>query len=469
MADRPGLATRAFEAAYALLARVSRYDAWTQFQALQSNQWRAAGELHAIRWAKARRLLTYAMEQVPFYRDMWTAVGVDPRRFTCIDDLRHLPVTTRAAVLQAQQDDGFLLSRRNDYQMTHSSGTTGPRVYLPFTPADMQVKYANYLREFYVTDWRLGMRSAALHYSGHPEFAGRYTGQPDQDNYVGTRQFVFRVLHNRILYPPYASSESGDDTIVAAWYDALRRRPPFLLETMEFNILALLKYIEDRGLPRLRIPRMFVLATLSDGLRRRLEEAFASEVFNRFGPHEMEGVGFECHEHRGIHLAIDSVHPEFLDEEDRPVGPGEWGRLILTDLDSYTMPLIRYELGDIGSYVDQPCPCGRRFPLMNGIGCRMRDRLVGIDGRPLVPRPLISAAQDDDAVRFVQIAQAPDGSIEVRVVPDAAQWSAGRAATLLERLRTAVPAERDRLRVVTVDRVHLEPNGKFSAVRKWES
>lgn len=456
--------TPPIEGLYSLLARVSSYDAWRHFRTLQSNQWLSRSEVDRIRWNKMRTLLIYAMNEVPFYRDMWRSAGVDPRRFTSPADLVELPVTTRAALLKGQQEDAFGLRRRTDYQMTHSSGTTGPRVYLPFTRADMQVKYAAYLREFYATGWRLGVRSAALHYSGHPEFGGRYTGEPDRDNYVGVRRFVFRWLHRRVLLPPYAAAESGDDEIVAGWYDALRQRPPFLLETMDFNILSLWRYIEERGLPPLRIPRMIVLATLSPQLRRRLERAFSTEVFNRFGPHEMEGVAYECHEHSGLHLAIDSVHTEFLDDDDRPVAARMLGRIVLTDLDSYVMPLIRYEIGDLGTPIDEPCRCGRAFPLMQSIACRTRDVFRDPAGHSLVPRPLIAALQDEPEIRLFQIAQLDSGTIEARIVPDLALSDPGLTDRIRAKLRALSPASLS-VSVVVVERVHLEANGKFSAAK----
>lgn len=458
------LSTRMTEGAYRALGRATRYTAWTHFERLQANQWRSREELETLRWEKLRRLLHHAMAEVPFYQQLWTAAGVDPRRFRRFEDVRELPVTTRQALLKGQEEDAFLLSRRSDYELTHSSGTTGPRVYLPFTRDDMQVKYAGYLREFYATDWRLGVRSAAMHYSGHPEFGGRHTGEADRDNYVGIRNLVFRLAHRRVLLPPYAPSESGDDRVVAEWYRILRRYRPFLLETMDFNIVALADYIERYDLPQLRVPRMIVLASLSDGLRRRLEEAFSTEIFNRFGPHEMEGVAYACHAHRGLHMAIDSVHTEFLDIHGQPVGPGELGRIVLTDLDSRLMPLIRYEIGDIGSYLDEPCRCGRGFPLMTDIAGRTRDLFRTAEGHPLVPAPLVAALQDEPGIRLFQLIQERDGSIEVRVVPHATRWSGDRSSHIVSRLDAVAPGQH--VRVVCVESVQLERNGKFCYARR---
>jgi phenylacetate-CoA ligase len=454
--------TTAVEGAYRALSRVSPYTAWRHFERLQAQQWLSRDALDRLRWAKMQGLLAHAAE-VPFYRDLWRSAGVEPARFTRLEDLENLPVVTRDDLRRAREADGFLLSRRRDFQFTHSSGTTGPRVYLPFTRDDLQIKYAAYLREFYATDWRLGVRSAANHYSGHPEFGGRYVGRPDRDNFVLIRSLAFRLAHRRILLAPYYKAESGDETVAAAWYRALRRHRPFLFETMEFGLLALRDYIRDRALPPLRIPRMFVLATLAPGLKRSLEEAFGTEIFDRYGPHEVEGVAYACHEHRGMHMAIDSVHTEFLDDADRPAGPGEQAHIVLTDLDSRLMPLIRYRIGDIGSYREGPCACGRGFPLMDEIAGRTRDRFDMGDGTRAVPTALVGALQENPAVRIFQLAQAADRGIEARVVPDQARWLAGEDTRIQATLAALAPGLP--VHVVLVGAVGLESNGKFCYVK----
>ncbi len=460
------LSTRAVETAYRVVSQVSSHTAWKHFHQLQTNQWLSRKELEAIRWTKVRTLLAYAAAEVPFYRELWRSAGVDPCRFTGIKDLQDLPIVTRLALIKAQEEDAFLLSRRNDYELTHSSGTTGPWVYLPFTRHDMEVKYAGYLREFYATDWRLGVPSAAIHYSGHPEFGGRYTGRPDRDNFLVIRKLVFWLAHRRILLKPYAKSESGDESVADEWYRALRRHRPFLLETMDFNLVMLYHYIQERNLPPLRIPRMIVLATLAPGLKKRLEEAFETEIFNRYGPHEMEGVAYACHEHHGMHMAIDSVHTEFLDDANRSVGPGENARIVLTDLDSRLMPLIRYEIGDMGSYFDEPCACGRGLPLMQEIACRTRDVFETRNGERVVPSRLVAALQEDPSIRIFQFIQGTDRGIEVRIVPNPTVWRSDSEHQIKAKLSTILSGPEENIRVIRVGTVGLESNGKFCYAKR---
>jgi phenylacetate-CoA ligase len=457
--------TLAVETAYRVLSRVSSYTAWKHFERLQANQWLSRAELDRLRWARFQALLAHA-GQIPFYRDLWRHAGVEPHRFTRLEDVCHLPVVTRQDVIRGQENDAFLLSRRQDCESTHSSGTTGPSIYIPFTRDDLQVKYAAYLRAYYATDWRLGVRSAAMHPASHPQFKGRYTGRPDRDNFAAIRTLAFRLAHRRLLLTPYFKPESGDDTFPREWYAALRRHQPFLLETMDFNLVALYQYIREQGLPPLRIPRTIVLATLAPGFKRRLEAAFDTEIFDRYGPHEVEGTAFACHEHRGMHMAIDSVHTEFLDDEHRRVGPGEDAHIVLTDLDSRAMPLIRYRIGDTGSYLDEPCTCGRGFPLMQEIAARTRDLFETSDGRRVAAASLVALLQDEPAIAVFQITQLADRTLEARVVPDRALWTSGSEQQIRAKLADAWRGSEAGIRVLAVERVQLEPNGKFCYAKR---
>ena len=455
------LPTRAIETGYALLARTSRFDAWRRLQALQANQWRPIEELRALRWRKLQALLAHAFEHVPFYRTRWSQHGVDPRRFRSESDLVDLPVVTKPELLAGQAEDRFGLSQRPGFELVRTSGTTGPRFAVPATVSSFQAKYAGHLRQMYVSGWRLGMRSMSLYYSAHPQFQGRYTGRPERDSFTWLRRVALRVAHRRRALTPYWPARSGDERFPAMWYRGLRRWRPVLFETMELNLPVLRDYIEARDLPRLRIPITYVLGTLGPELRRALEACFQTEIFDRYSPHEMEGIAFGCRLHRGMHVAIDSFHVEFLDDEGRRAAPGETAHLVITDLDSELMPLIRYRIGDLGADDDQPCPCGRGLPMMTAIQGRAADRFDLHDGRTVPPARIAVTVQDDEAVSLFQVVQAPSRAITLRVVPRAGRWTAA-APGRLEATLHALLGKEENISVERVDSVPIEPTGKIA-------
>ena len=82
---------------------------------------------------------------------------------------------------------------------------------------------------------------------------------------------------------------------------------------------------------------------------------------------EIAAWGFECEARSGLtHVHEDYVYPEVLDEQERPVKPGERGELVFTSLYRKAMPLLRYRTRDIVQRADRRCPCGRTLVAFDG-------------------------------------------------------------------------------------------------------
>lgn len=462
----PSFYTVAVESGYSFLSRLTPCSAWAHLQTLQKNQWLSPEALSALRWERLQNLLNSAYDSIPFYRRLWKTAGVDPRKFCNAGDMVHLPVVTKKELIAGQENDEFLLSRRDDFQYAHTSGTTGERFQVPFTFAGYQKKYANHLRQMYACGWRLGVKSATIHYSGHSQFKGRFSGREhDREPFMNLREVALGLAHRRTICTPYVGQRTGDDAQVQAWYDTLRDCRPWMLETMDYSLIMLKEFIERRGLPRLQIPRTFVLGTYSASLRARLEEFFDTLIFNRFSPHEIEGVAFCCSERQGMHMATDSYHIEFLDDRDCPVGPGEIGRIVITDLDNYLMPLIRYRFGDLGHFCAEPCACGRGFPLMGDIDGRERDLFSLENGHLVAPSHIAAVLQDEAEVDLFQVAQDRSGRIEARIVRGTRPLGAETAGRIERGLRALLGPDEE-LAIVPVDWIELEPNGKCSFVKR---
>jgi phenylacetate-CoA ligase len=179
----------------------------------------------------------------------------------------------------------------------------------------------------------------------------------------------------------------------------------------------------------------------------------------------MEGIAFACRVHRGMHVAIDSYHVEFLDDEGRAAAPGETAHLVITDLDSELMPLIRYRIGDLGADDDQPCACGRGLPLMGPIEGRAADRFALRDGRAVAPARIAAIVQDDPAVSLFQVLQDPDHAMTVRVVPRPGRWTPAAPARLRATLGALLGREEE-ISVELVDAIPIEPTGKVAWCRR---
>jgi len=114
--------------------------------------------------------------------------------------------------------------------------------------------------------------------------------------------------------------------------------------------------------------------------KRRIEEAWGAKCFDHIGSSEIGPYAFECHlQPGGVHINELDYIGEVIDPESlKPLGPGEMGELILTNLNRRAFPVIRYRTGDLVKFSDlKPCVCGRTFlKLEGGILARADDMMI---------------------------------------------------------------------------------------------
>jgi phenylacetate-CoA ligase len=136
------------------------------------------------------------------------------------------------------------------------------------------------------------------------------------------------------------------------------------------------RYCRAKGIMDIRPHSIITSAeVLEEEERKTIEEVFGCKIFNRYGCREVSVIASECGEHQGMHLNADALYVEFVDQEGNPVGPGQPGNILITDLLNFGMPFIRYKIEDTGIPDDQQCPCGRGLPLMRMVAGRTTDFL----------------------------------------------------------------------------------------------
>ncbi len=126
---------------------------------------------------------------------------------------------------------------------------------------------------------------------------------------------------------------------------------------------------------------------------------------------ELGFLALQCPQHEHYHVQSESVLVEVLDEQGNPCAPGQIGRVVLTSLHNFAMPLIRYAIGDYAE-VGAACPCGRGLPVLTRILGRRRNRVALPDGRATWPNigELWAAIPDVEQIQLVQL-----GADEVEV------------------------------------------------------
>ena len=397
-----------------------------------------------------QRVLCRAFDTVPYYQDSWKRSGLirrDLERMTpsC---LSRLPVTPKDALrsnpkaLLAQDAD-----RRSRIRRYSSSGSTGTPVTVFCAPEDhRRFIAAREARSF-------GWAGASIHQPramiGGRLVVPRGVARPPFYRYNWAEQQVYFSAYH--ISPAHA----------ADYAEGFNRYRPALLTGYANSYFLLARMMQAQKLRLDYQPAGLVLGSekLTAEMKQLLQETFRARAYEEYGAVENCALATECAQGR-LHVSPDFGIVEIVDDQDLPVAPGREGRILCTGLLNDTQPLIRYEIGDLGVWDTEPCPCGRdHLPVLREIVGRLEDVVVGPDGRQLVRFHGIFI--DLPGVLEGQVIQETVDEFTVRIVPQG-KWD--NAAKKLIRQRFAERLGPVKVTIEKVAEIPRTARGKFRAV-----
>ena len=374
---------------------------------------------------RAAAIAAFAMRESPFYRDRYAAAGLTAADLADPDAWTSLPIIERSDI--KERTDAFYSSEANaeTRQYALTGGSTGQPVR---TAYDRRVDVS-------ALSWRM------YHWWGVQPWdntarIGRWSANRKQ-----------AIKHAVSWWPTrqvYLEAGMFTPASMERFYREIRRTRPRLIEGFVGAMAEFADFLAERGLT-LDSPVAVgsTAAPLEPSVRRRLEEVFRTPVYDQYRSAEVQWMAGECRQQHGLHIFSDMRRIEIVDDEGRPLPPGEIGDIVVTDFTNRVFPIIRYRLGDRGSLVAGECSCGVTLPRMAPPDGRVSDVLRLPDGSVLAHRLMAIFSTEPDAVRLFQIHQHADYSIELRVVlgdiPDA-RAAVDRVADILrERTGGQVP------------------------------
>ena len=336
------------------------------YRTLLRTQFDAPEVIRRQQWEKTALLVEHAYRTTRFYRKRLLAAGLEPSRIQSFDDFRNAPLLTKADLRGHNAE--MLSSEFAGVKLHHkkTSGSTGTSVEVVVDEAAQQHQRACTLRSDEWSGWRLGERVAAIW--GNPQVRSDWKGR----------------LRNALLERNYAHLDTlkMDEAAMSRFADALLRKPPSLLFGHAHSLHLFAEYLKLKR-PNAAIRPRGIISTcmvLHDWERRSIEAAFQCPVTNRYGCEEVSLIACECEQHNGLHINADGIYLEVLRPDGTPCRPGESGMIVVTDLMNRAMPIIRYQVGDMGVLSERQCPCGRGLPLLERIEGRVADYVVTARG-----------------------------------------------------------------------------------------
>jgi len=378
----PHLRRQIFHHLYDWKNRSPRLSYWRQ---LERTQFFPEERLREIQWERLKAMIAFTWHHNPFYHQRLASAGVDPSNFHQPGDLQNLPLLTKAEI---RADPRALLSSGYEntlLQHATTGGSTGKALDLYFTEECSELRNACALRHDRWTGWEPGEPIAAC------------WGNPHLPKTIKEKMKHW-LLQPIIFLDTMCVSKNSVLDFVRQW----QHIQPTLLFGHAHSLFLL-----AQELIKLKIDGLHPKGILSTSMmllpseRALIEQVFHCKVTDRYGCEEVSLIGCECELHQGMHLNIEHLYIEFIKDDGMPANLGEPGRIVVTDLINKAMPLIRYEVEDVGVPSNRKCPCGRGLPLMEHVMGRIADFLIRKDGAKVAGISLI----ENTLTRFVGLDQ----------------------------------------------------------------
>jgi phenylacetate-CoA ligase len=416
---------------------------------LEKTQWLAPGDLGAYQESLLARTISQACAHVPYYRNLFREIGLEPADIRTVEDLKKLPLMNKDTLRSAGEALVADNARRYRPVRYQTSGTTGAPVAVFHGRESNALEFAFYWRHWSWAGYRLGQPFADLqttHFLVNEEWS---------------RRLSLWQLHLRRLL---LNSSRVGPAQAAAQAREIRRRRCRYIKGLASTLYCFALSCRDAGVRDLDFQAVFSTGeVMLPHYRRLIESVFHGPVLDAYGHMERTAAITQC-PRGGYHVNADYGVLELVDLS--PAGDGRTlrGRAVGTSLHNPVMPLLRYDIGDEIEVDASPraCSCGRTLPLIRAIRGRAAEAVVTPDGRFLTSLYVVPDLVK--GIRHIQYIQKSSDALEIRIVPDAG-WNGDIGDQVLRYSRRAVgPEMRLLLRLVGEDDLVRDPSGKVRGV-----
>lgn len=376
-----------------------------QFQ-LEQAQWWSPERIRDHQFAQIARLMRHAGTTVPFYRDLFARVGFDPMAPLRPEDWERLPILGRRDLQDghaALTSETVPPSHGRPFELS-TSGSTATPVRVLKTGLQQLFFQANTLRDHLWHRRDLGAPLASIR---------NWDGGIDAPYPAGAMaEHWGRASAAYEGAPCYLLNLATKVHLQAEW---LQRVKPAYLMSYPSNLEALAHHCLDHGI---RYPSLRQLRTMSEALRPEVRDvcraAWGVEITDTYSAEEAGIVALQAPESEALLVMAESILVEVLDERNKPCATGETGRLVVTPLHAFAMPLVRYALGDL-AVVGAPSACGRGLPVLQRVLGRERNMVRLPNGQIHYPNYAYMMKGFDKLIQF-QIARTAIEVLEARLV-----------------------------------------------------
>jgi phenylacetate-CoA ligase len=328
------------------------------YKALKNHQCNTLEENKKIQQKKLYKIIEYASENIPYYKKIIQEYNIQFSEDTIFDDIKKYPILTKDII--RNRFDKLYKFRDDTYYRNSSGGSTGEPV--------------RFYQDSDYFAWNIATKIL------FDEWAGRKIGEP-MVKLWGSIQDILRggqgfkgYLRQQLSGVTTLGSTKMTEKDMYEYVQRINHIKPRLILAYANCIGELARFIQKYHLSIYSPGAIMTSAcVLFPEIKKNIEDVFQTTLFNRYGSREVGDIACNCEKSIGLHLISDIHYLEIVDDEGRELKAGKSGNIIITLLTNYTMPLIRYKIGDRGVLSEKNSLCRHGLPFLE----KIEGRIVG--------------------------------------------------------------------------------------------
>ena len=405
----------------------------------ERTQWMRRSELEARQLIDLKNLLRHAAATCPYYEGLWKAQGLNVESLRTAQDFQRWPLITRESIRLNR------LQMRTTKEVKRMSkatgGSSGEPLQFDLDSGSNDRRTAMMWRGYNWAHGAPGTRQLFIW--------GTPTGK------VPAWKRLKADLHHRFDNHLILSCFEFTPQKMRQHFERMNGYRAEVIVAYTNPLYEFARFIQREGLKAVS-PRAIIVGAekLHPFQRTLIEQVFGAPVFETYGSREFMLIGAECEKHEGLHLSMENLKVEVLNDDGTATPDGQEGNIVITDLFNYGMPFIRYVNGDRGIAGFTNCSCGRGLPLLRQVVGRQLDTLDTPDGRKIPGEFFPHLIKDFPAIRRFQVIQEQIEQITLKLVVEGGDLTVNDRESLLQEIHKCTGHAVD-IRLQMVDDIPL--------------
>ncbi len=437
---------------YPLAQRMQGRDFHPAMNTALRDQFLSSDELRELQFRKVSALIRHAYQTVSYYRQAFGKVGLRPEGIKTWEDFKNIPLLTKELL---RENEGTLISTKPDsalYPVT-TSGSTGMPLKSMFSQRAALRANVSRIRSLKWWGIELGDREIRMSNTGFSlgrgwrKFNYEYVSTPMRNMLMNRKQFSVFTM------PP---------KIMQEYWEAILKFSPRYIFAFPSAYALFANYLHEKGYDG-REANLKLVVTNAEILHEWQEQlittTFGCPVAEEYGSVEV-GVIAHSHPCGAMHTMDDAVIVEVIKSNPND----EYGQVVVTNLDNWGYPIIRYNLNDLAKTIQNghDCSLGIGLGKLEGLMGRDQDVIRLASGRIVYYLYFHELIYQVRGVRQYQVIQKKPDLFEIKIIPEGESFNHEQENYIQDVVREHL--EGSTISIKIVDNIPKDPSGKLRYV-----